>query len=99
MSGRRIARGSVIDEPAMIKLLQEGAIGGAGLDVFEREPTVHPGLLACNRAVLAPHIASSSVETRTKMTRIAAENALAAVAGTRPPNLLNPALWDSWAFR
>ena len=93
------ARGPVVDEEALVKALDERWIAGAGLDVFEREPTVHPALLASQRAVLAPHISSSSVETRTKMTRMAAENALAAVAGKRPPNLLNPALWDSWAYR
>ena len=93
------ARGPVVDEAALVKALEERWIAGAGLDVFEREPTVHEGLLKCERAVLAPHISSSSVETRTKMTVMAAENALAAVAGTCPPNLLNPAVWDSWAFR
>lgn len=93
------ARGPVVDEAALVKALEERWIVGAGLDVFEREPTVHEGLLKCERAVLAPHISSSSVETRTRMTVMAAENALAAVAGQRPPNLLNPALWDSWAFR
>jgi lactate dehydrogenase-like 2-hydroxyacid dehydrogenase len=93
------ARGPVVDEEALVKALEERWIAGAGLDVFEREPTVHEGLLKCERAVLAPHISSSSVETRTKMTMMAAENALAAVAGERPPNLLNPAVWDSWAFR
>jgi lactate dehydrogenase-like 2-hydroxyacid dehydrogenase len=87
------ARGAVVDEAALVKALTERWIAGAGLDVFEREPEVHPGLLACPSAVLAPHIGSATVETRLKMTRMAAENALAALAGERPPNLLNPAVW------
>jgi lactate dehydrogenase-like 2-hydroxyacid dehydrogenase len=93
------ARGAVVDEAALVKALEEHWIAGAGLDVFEREPQVHPGLLACPRAVLAPHVASATVETRSKMTMIAAENAVAALTGQRPPNLLNPEAWDSWASR
>jgi lactate dehydrogenase-like 2-hydroxyacid dehydrogenase len=93
------ARGPVVNEAALAKALGEHWIAAAGLDVFEREPQVDPALLACRNAVLAPHCASSSVATRRKMTMIAAENALAALAGERPPNLLNPAVWDSWAFR
>jgi lactate dehydrogenase-like 2-hydroxyacid dehydrogenase len=93
------ARGPVVDEAALAKALSERWIAAAGLDVFEREPEVHPGLLACSNAVLAPHIGSASVDTRRKMTMMAAENALAALTGRRPPNLLNPAVWDSWASR
>ena len=93
------ARGPIIDEAALVKVLTEHSIAGAGLDVFEREPQVHPGLLACPNAVLAPHIGSATIETRLKITRMAAENAVEALAGRRPPNLLNPDLWDSWAFR
>jgi len=93
------ARGPVVEEAALAQALSEHWIAAAGLDVFEREPAVHPMLLACPNAVLAPHIGSASVDTRRKMTMMAAENALAALAGRRPPNLLNPAVWDSWAFR
>jgi lactate dehydrogenase-like 2-hydroxyacid dehydrogenase len=93
------ARGPVVDEAALAKALSEHWIAAAGLDVFEREPEVHPALLACSNAVLAPHIGSASVDTRRKMTMMAAENALAALTGKRPPNLLNPAVWDSWASR
>ncbi len=93
------ARGLVVDEAALAKALHENWIAGAGLDVFEREPEVHPALLACTNAVFAPHIGSASVDTRRKMTMMAAENALAALTGKRPANLLNPAVWDSWASR
>jgi lactate dehydrogenase-like 2-hydroxyacid dehydrogenase len=93
------ARGPVVDEAALARALSEHWIAAAGLDVFEREPEVHPALLACSNAVLAPHIGSASVDTRRKMTMMAAENALAALTGRRPPNLLNPAVFDSWASR
>jgi glyoxylate reductase len=84
------SRGPVIDEPALARVLQERRIAGAGLDVFEHEPQIHPDLLKCENAVLAPHIGSASIETRRKMSMMAAENALAALRGDRPPNLLNP---------
>jgi len=93
------ARGPVVEEAALAQALSERWITAAGLDVFEREPQIDPALLECTNAVLAPHIGSASVDTRRKMTMIAAENALAALAGRRPPNLLNPEVWDSWTFR
>ena len=92
-------RGPVVDEAALARALKEHWITAAGLDVFEHEPQVHPGLLECTNAVLVPHIGSASVETRTRMSVMAAENAAAALTGRRPPNLLNPGLWDSSAFR
>jgi lactate dehydrogenase-like 2-hydroxyacid dehydrogenase len=92
-------RGPVIDEAALVRALKEHWITAAGLDVFEHEPQVHPGLLECPNAVLAPHVGSASVETRTRMSVMAAENAVAALTGRRPPNLINPGLWDSSAFR
>ncbi|HXL23625.1 MAG TPA: D-glycerate dehydrogenase [Candidatus Dormibacteraeota bacterium] len=83
------ARGPVVNEAALVLALENGKIAGAALDVFENEPRIHPGLKRSN-VVLAPHIASASLETRTKMACIAAENVVALFAGQRPPNPLNP---------
>jgi len=83
------SRGPVVDEAALVHALESGKIAGAALDVYENEPFMHPGLKRPN-VVLAPHIASASLETRTKMACIAAENVVAFFAGERPPNMLNP---------
>jgi lactate dehydrogenase-like 2-hydroxyacid dehydrogenase len=83
------SRGPVVDEAALVHALESGKIAGAALDVYENEPFMHPGLKRPN-VVLAPHIASASLETRTKMACIAAENVVALFAGQRPPNMLNP---------
>ncbi|HXE75213.1 MAG TPA: D-glycerate dehydrogenase [Candidatus Xenobia bacterium] len=87
------ARGPVVDEAALVEALERKRIAGAALDVFENEPQVHPKLLAMPNVVLAPHIASASVETRTRMAVMAAENAVAVLEGRRPPNLVNPEVW------
>jgi len=83
------SRGAVVDEAALVHALESGKIAGAALDVFENEPLIHPGLKRPN-VVLAPHIASASIETRTKMACMAAENVVALFKGQRPPNMLNP---------
>jgi len=84
------SRGPVIDEAALVEALQTKKIAGAGLDVYEREPAVHPGLIPMPNVVLAPHIASATVRTRSEMSAMAARNVATAVRGGRPPNLLNP---------
>ncbi len=89
------ARGPVVDEAAVAEALREKAIAAAGLDVFEHEPNVHPLLLVLNNVVLAPHIGSASFDTRRNMSMLAARNAVEAVEGRRPPNLLNPEAWRS----
>jgi glyoxylate reductase len=83
------SRGPVVDEASLAAALESGKIAGAALDVFEKEPTIHPGLRRAN-VVLAPHIASASLETRTKMACMAAENVVALLQGRRPANILNP---------
>jgi lactate dehydrogenase-like 2-hydroxyacid dehydrogenase len=88
------SRGPVVDEAALARALRENWIAAAGIDVFEREPEVLPALLECQNAVLAPHIASASVETRKNMSMLAAQNAVAAMEGRRPPDLLNPDAWN-----
>jgi len=83
------SRGPVVDEAALVHALESGKIAGAALDVYENEPFIHPGLKRPN-VVLAPHLASGSLETRTKMARMAAEGVVALFKGQRPANLLNP---------
>ncbi len=78
------ARGPVVDETALVSALEAGELAGAGLDVFEKEPEVHHGLLDRDDVVLIPHLGSATVETRTAMATLAARNALAILAGQSP---------------
>lgn len=84
------ARGPVVDEKALLSVLQEGKIAGAGLDVYEDEPRLTPGLVDLENVVLLPHVGSATVETRQRMAEMAADNLLAGLAGQKPPNCLNP---------
>jgi len=86
------ARGAVIDEKALVRTLQSKRIAGAGLDVFEREPEVEAGLYTLENVVLAPHLGSATIGTRTKMGMIAVDNLLAVCAGELPLNCVNPAV-------
>ncbi|NCO36383.1 MAG: D-glycerate dehydrogenase [Armatimonadetes bacterium CG2_30_59_28] len=88
------SRGPVVDEQALVKALREGRIAGAGLDVFEDEPRTASGLTKCQNAVLLPHIASATVETRTAMGVLAASNIIDLLRGTRPRTVVNPEVLD-----
>jgi lactate dehydrogenase-like 2-hydroxyacid dehydrogenase len=83
-------RGGVVDDAALVEALKAGTIRAAGLDVFENEPRLHPGFLELDNVVLAPHVGSSTEATRRAMAMTAAKNAVAALTGAIPPNLLNP---------
>lgn len=79
------SRGPVVDEAALVRVLEGGHLAGAGLDVFEHEPRVHPGLLARRDVVLLPHVGSATVETRSAMAELAARNVVAVLTGLEPP--------------
>jgi glyoxylate reductase len=85
------SRGPVVDEAALVAALESKKIAGAALDVYENEPFIHPGLKRPN-VVLAPHLASASLETRTKMAVMAVNNVVSLFQGQMPPNMLNPSV-------
>ena len=87
-----IARGGIVDDAALAVALKNRTIAAAGLDVFEGEPMLHPGLLEVPNVVLTPHIASASIPTRLAMAHLAADNLIAFVSGKPPPTPLNPAV-------
>lgn len=93
------SRGPVVDERALVRALSEGWIGGAGLDVYEHEPELAPGLRDCATAVLAPHLGSATVATRAAMAGLTAKNTLDALDGRTPTNSVNPQVWESEAPR
>jgi glyoxylate reductase len=82
------ARGPVVDEEALAEALLDGTIFAAGLDVYEREPVVHPRLLSAPRTVLLPHIGSATQATRSEMAQMACDGVCAVLDGARPPNLV-----------
>ncbi|MFP3947792.1 MAG: 2-hydroxyacid dehydrogenase [Longimicrobiales bacterium] len=94
-----VARGPVVDETALVRALREEWIAGAGLDVFEDEPELTPGLSELPNVVLAPHIGSGSRDTRGKMARIAATNALQHIRGEEAANTVNPEVYETAAWR
>jgi len=87
------SRGEVIDEKALIKALKEGRIDSAGLDVYEKEPRLSPGLAELDNVVLTPHTGSATYESRDRMAVMAAGNLVAGLRGERPPNLVNASVW------
>jgi glyoxylate reductase len=93
------SRGPVIDEPALVEALKSRTIAAAGLDVYEDEPRMAQGLAECDNAVLLPHIASASIDTRAEMARMAARNALAHLKGERAPQCVNPEVYETAAWR
>jgi glyoxylate reductase len=84
------ARGPIIDEAALVRALRGKKIAGAGLDVFEHEPKVHPELKRMKNVVIVPHLGSATVEVREEMANIVVDNILALLDGRRPPNIVNP---------
>jgi glyoxylate reductase len=85
------ARGPVVDENALVDALEAGTIFAAGLDVFDGEPTLNPRLLTAPRTTLFPHIGSATIETRTRMARLACQGVCDVLAGRRAPNTVEPA--------
>lgn len=88
------ARGPIHDEAALVEALRSGLIAGAGLDVYEDEPKMKPGLAELDNVVLVPHIGSATIGTRTRMATMAAENLIAMVKGERAPNCVNPQVYE-----
>jgi len=84
------SRGAVVDEKALVKALQNKWIAGAALDVFENEPAIEPELTKMDNTVIVPHVGSATIETRTAMGMLAADNILARIRGKPLPSCVNP---------
>lgn len=91
------ARGAVIDEAALVAALKDKQIAGAGLDVYEEEPSLKPGLVDLDNVVLAPHLGSATRETRARMSIMVADNIIAVLKKQRPPNCVNPEVFTCFA--
>ena len=87
-------RGPVVDEKALVHALRAKEIAGAGLDVFENEPKLEPELYEMENVVIPPHIGSATVGTRLKMALMGAKNCIEGASGRRPPNLVNPEIYE-----
>jgi glyoxylate reductase len=92
------ARGPIVDETALVEALQRGTIAGAGLDVFENEPSMATGLAELENVVVLPHLGSATRGTRDRMATMAAANALAMLRYEPAPNVVNPEVYESTAF-
>jgi glyoxylate reductase len=88
------ARGPIVDEKALVQVLEAKRIAGAALDVYEREPLVEPGLINLPNVVLTPHLGSAAIDTRERVADIVVDNISAVVQGRRPPNLYNSEIYD-----
>jgi phosphoglycerate dehydrogenase-like enzyme len=93
------SRGPVVDEKALVAALKKRTIAGAGLDVYEKEPKLTAGLSELENVVLLPHIGSATQDTREQMAVVAAKNAIPMTEGKRPPNMVNPEVLESPAYR
>ncbi len=89
------SRGPVVDEAALVEALKNGTIAAAGLDVYENEPVMAPGLADLSNVVLLPHVGSATIETRTRMAELAVRNLIEGLEGRIPPNCLNPQAWKA----
>ncbi len=89
------SRGPVVEEAALVEALKKQEIAGAGLDVYEKEPEMAPGLKDLKNVVVCPHIASATIQTRTAMATMAAENLLSMLRGERSPNCVNPEVYEA----
>ena len=90
-----VARGPVVDEAALVEALKGGRLAGAGLDVYEAEPEMAPGLAELSNVVLLPHVGSATHETRAKMAEMVATDLLDGLQGRRPAHLVNPEVWET----
>jgi glyoxylate reductase len=88
------ARGPIVDEKTLVRVLEEKRIAGAALDVYEQEPIVEPGLVGLPNVVLTPHLGSAALDTRERVAGILVDNAIAVIQGRRPPNIYNPEIYE-----
>lgn len=89
------ARGPIVREDDLVESLRSGHLGGAGLDVYENEPNIHPELIGMENVILTPHIASATIEAREEMCELAVDGLLSSLANTMPPNIVNKEVWPA----